>query len=115
MEAIKKVTINKAKLNKALDKLELKIDKSNNSFDYIRLVEKQSKLRRVNTVTNKILFNIAKLNLNGLEIALKKALIKGLNETKLSNIKMYFQLANDLNIDKKELLRNDSILVKEVR
>lgn len=115
MQTIREIKINKVKLNKALDKLEIKIDKSNNSFNYIKLVEKQSKLRRINIVTNKILFNIAKLNLNGLEIALKKALIKGLNETKLSNIKMYFQLANDLNIDKKELLRNDSILVKGIK
>lgn len=111
---MKKVQLNTLKLNKAIIKLNNKINLSSDySFELLRYTEKRSKIAELYTATrilenNKIL---SKINLNQLIISKKKALKKGLNELKINNINFYILLVEDIQAYKARIVQKYNIVL----
>lgn len=112
---LKEIEINNQKLTNAIHKLENKKDCLEYGYSLLKATETLSRLRRikkfilVQIVTQTI--NLNKINYNGLVIAEIKALSKQ-NKKALENIRNIFSMFTAYNLYKRELLRNDNILIK---
>lgn len=99
------------KLNKALIKLNNKIDNIKDySYELLKLTRTKSKLKRIKD--NIIASNLIKVNINYNQLVISdiKATKKGNIKAK-QNIKTMFELIRIKELTKRELLRNDNILL----
>lgn len=108
---MKTIKVKIVKLNKALIKLNNKIDNIKDySYELLKLTRTKSTLKRIKN--SLIASNLIKVNINfnQLVIADIKATKKGNIKAK-ENIKAVFELIRVKNLTKRELLRNDNILL----
>lgn len=108
---MKKLNVNISKLEKALIKLNNKIDNIKDySYELLKLTRTKSKLKRIkdNIIANEMIK--VNINYNQLVISDIKATKKGNIKAK-QNINTMFELIRVKNLTKRELLRNDNILL----
>lgn len=111
MKTLKALNVNITKLEKALIKLNNKIDNIKDySYELLKLTRTKSKLKRIkdNLIANEMIQ--VKINFNQLVISDIKATKKGNLKAK-ENIKTMFELIRVKELTKSELLRNDNILL----
>lgn len=115
MKVLKEVKLNNKKLQKAIQKLNNKIEKTVNfSYDLLRYTEIKSKLKEINKLHLILLNNktAVKINLNGLIIAKKKAKLKDVKSSIMNNINFYLSLCEDIQIYKSVVTNRYNLLVK---
>lgn len=114
-QTLKEIKLNNKKLQKAIQKVNNKIEKTANfSYELLKYTEIKSKLKEINRLHLVLLNNktAVKINLNGLIIAKKKAKLKDVKSSIMNNINFYLNLCEDIQLYKSVVTSRYNLLVK---